>query len=337
MPYPVVDLHCDTIDRLVWQKLPAEFKTATGDDFYFPGDAESPETMRELARNHGHISLAGIGDTPWAQCFACYIPDELSPEQALRFYRFVQDFLAGELEKLPQVAEIRSGSEIRPAIERGGVTCIRTIENARLFAHDPALVDELAGTGVLMASLSWNAEGPLASGHDVEGADVTPVGLEVMRRMERAGMALDVSHLNDVCFDTVVRATERPFVASHSNSRTVCGHPRNLTDAQFAEIRDRGGIVGLNYCDDFLRYGGNPTFDDLSRHIDHMLELGGEDVLALGSDFDGCDTPAFIADAAAMPSFQKLLEGRFGEELTAKICYRNACDFFERWERESAR
>lgn len=337
MSYPVVDLHCDTIDRLAWQKLPAEFKMATGEDFYFPGDSESPSTIRDLARNHGHVSLEGIGGTPWAQCFACYVPDALTPEQSLRFLEFVQSYLSEQLAALPQVHEIRSGNEIRPVLEEGGVACIRTVENARLFAHDPALVEQLARSGVLMASLSWNAQGPLASGHDVEDADVTPIGLEVIRRMEQVGMVLDVSHLNDACFATVARVTERPFIASHSNSRAVCRHPRNLTDAQFAEICDRGGIVGLNYCCDFVRDDGAPTFDDFSRHIDHLLELGGEDVLALGSDFDGCDTPTFIADARTMPSFQRLLTDRFGEKLAKKICYENACAFFERWEQEGKR
>lgn len=143
MPYPVVDLHCDTIDRLVWQKLPAEFKTATGDDFYFPGDAESPETMRELTRNHGHISLAGIGDTPWAQCFACYIPDELTPEQARAFYRHVRAYLDGELARNDgRATEARRAQDIRPRLAPGRIVAVRTIENATLFAHDLSLIEE---------------------------------------------------------------------------------------------------------------------------------------------------------------------------------------------------
>ena len=149
-------------------------------------------------------------------------------------------------------------------------------------------------------------------------------------------MVLDVSHLNDRCFAEVERRASRPFVASHSNSRAVCGHPRNLTDAQFARIRDRGGIVGLNYCDIFLSDdapGRAPSFDDIARHIDHWLELDGEDVIALGSDFDGCDTPPCIATAAQMPGFQQQLEQRFGSEVTRKLCYANALAFFERWGR----
>ena len=155
-----------------------------------------------------------------------------------------------------------------------------------------------------------------------------------LAEMERVHMIVDVSHLNDRCFDEVAALTERPFVASHSNSRAVCSAPRNLTDSQFAEIRDRGGLVGLNFADIFLANGAptvRPTFDDVSRHIDHWLELDGENIIALGSDFDGCDTPDVVADAARIPAFQELLAQRFGEDLTRKLCAENALAFFERW------
>ena len=337
MPYPVFDLHCDTADRLAWQSLPAMLRQALGMGFYGPGDESDPTGITELARNHGMISLERIGDTPWAQCFACYIPDELSPNQALSFFQHVSAYLEREVEKNQQRAVLaRCAADIRPALESGAVVAIKTIENATLFAADPELVDTAAQAGVLMASLSWNAPGPLASGHDAEDRGITAAGLDVIRRMEEQRMVLDVSHLNDRCFDDVCRLSTRPFVASHSNCRSVCGHPRNLTDGQIAEIRDCGGLIGINYCIDFLRDDARthkPDFDDISRHIDHLLNLGCEDAIALGSDFDGCDTPGCIATASEMPRFQQQLDARFGAELTAKICAGNALGFFERWGR----
>lgn len=337
MTYPVFDLHCDTADRLAWQTLPTEFHKMLGTFTYAPGDDRDPEGITELLSNHGHISLENMGDVPWAQCFACFIPDELVPAQAVAFYRHVETYMTDQVEKnAGRIALARRSADIRPELEARRSVCVRTIENATLFAYDLGLVAQLAESGVLMASLSWNAPGPLASGHDAPERGLTDTGRSAIAEMERQRIILDVSHLNDRCFDEVAALAQRPFVASHSNSRSVCGHRRNLTDAQFCEIRDRGGVVGLNYADIFLRGdapGTAPTFDDISRHIDHWLELGGEETVALGSDFDGCDTPADIVTAADMPSFQKKMEARFGASITEKLTYGNALAFFERWGR----
>lgn len=333
MRHPVFDLHCDTADRLAWQTLPEDLRRACGTDFYGPGDGEDPEGCRELARSRCHVSLEAVGETPWAQCFACFIPDELSPEQAARFYRHVAAYLEAEIRKNASAVALVSGAdEIRPALRSGRMAAVRTIENARLFAADLGLVGRLAEQGVLMASLSWNAEGPLASGCDSH-AGLTQLGARALAEMERAGMVLDVSHLNDESLADALALATRPVVASHSNSRAVCAHPRNLTDRQFLEIRDRGGLVGLNLCCGFLREGAgadDATFDDVAAHVEHWLDLGGEGVIALGADFDGATVPAFLDGARTLPSLQALLARRFGDEVCARLCSGNALAFFER-------
>ena len=330
---PVFDLHCDTADRLAWQTLPADLRAACGRDFYGPGDEGDPAGCTELARNRCHLSLEAVGGAPWAQCLACFVPDELSPGQAARFCDHVLSHLEAQAKKNPGAVTLaRDGAEVRPALDAGRFVAVRTIENARMFAADLGLVEALASRGVLMASLSWNAAGPLASGHDGTGG-LTDLGRRALAEMERVGMALDVSHLNDEGFADVCRLARRPFAASHSNARAVCGHPRNLTDDQFRAIRDRGGVVGLNYCCGFVAEGGTPEgvgFDDVAAHVEHWLDLGGEDVVALGSDFDGCDVPAFLDGTRAMPGFQALLVEHFGETVARKLCAGNALAFFER-------
>lgn len=333
MAYPVFDLHCDTADCMAWPSLDPKFHRISGQTHYI---AELPEGADEagIASGPCALTLEKMGETPWAQCFACFVPDEFTPEDSIRFFRQVMAHLDEQIARnADSIVLARNAASIRPALASMGRVAIKTIENARMFAADPALVDAYAEEGVLMASLSWNAQGPLASGHDVEDAGLTRAGIEAVHRMERAHMILDVSHLNDTCFDDVVRIAKRPFVASHSNSRAVCGHPRNLTDAQFAEIRDRGGLVGLNYCPDFLIDEGAPTADDLCRHIEHWLDMGGEDVIALGSDFDGTDLPDCVSSAAMIPDLQNRFVERFGDQITEKLCAGNALNFFERWGR----
>lgn len=339
MSYPVFDLHCDTADRLAWQFLPDDIKQTCGMDFYGPGDADDPSACRDLASSHCHISLDKVGATPWAQCFACYVPDALSPEQATGFHEGVMSHLAHEVERnAGRVVAVASASQLRDVLENSGephVAAVHTIENARMFAADLGLVERYAADGLLMASISWNAAGPLASGHDTH-EHVSELGARAIAEMERNRVVLDVSHLNDECFDDVCRLSTRPFVASHSNSRAVCGHRRNLTDRQFAEIRERGGVVGLNYCDKFLSNevlegrAADVSFDEVAAHIEHWLDLGGEDVMALGGDLDGATVPSLLDGADKMPAFQGLLEHRFGSTITRKLCYANALAFFER-------
>ncbi len=339
MSYPVFDMHCDTADRLAWQFLPDDIKQTCGMDFYGPGDADDPSACRDLAGSHCHISLDKVGATPWAQCFACYVPDALSPEQATGFHEGVMSHLTHEVERnAGRVVAMASASQLRDVLENSGephVAAVHTIENARMFAADLDLVERYAADGLLMASISWNAAGPLASGHDTH-EHVSELGARAIAEMERNRVVLDVSHLNDECFDDVCRLSTRPFVASHSNSRAVCGHRRNLTDRQFAEIRERGGVVGLNYCDKFLsnevleEHTADVSFDEVAAHIEHWLDLGGEDVVALGGDLDGATVPSLLDGADKMPAFQGLLEHRFGSTITRKLCYANALAFFER-------
>lgn len=351
MSIGVFDLHCDTADRLAWGSLSDDLHAATGLNYYGPGDEDAPDEAAHLVHNHCHISLEKIGDVPWTQCMACFIPDSLNPEQALRFYTHVSSYLSHEIE-LARAAgfavvdgrNARSNADNECNVDScnaGGqtqncnLTIVRTIENARLFAHDLALVEKLSHEGVVMASLSWNAAGPLASGFEShEGLSL--LGKEALREMERCNMVVDVSHLNDEGFADVVAHSEKPFVASHSNARAICNHPRNLTDAQFAEIVARKGLVGLNFCSYFLEEGKRgvlaPTvsFDQMAAHIEHWLDRGGEDIVALGSDWDGCDTPDVVRDASCMKDFQALLMARFGENITRKLCFENAEAFFNR-------
>ena len=154
-----------------------------------------------------------------------------------------------------------------------------------------------------------------------------------MGELERRGIIVDASHLNDAGFKDVCATARRPFAASHSNARAVCGHPRNLADWQLRELADCGGIAGLNFCTQFLTDRlADPTRDDVLRHVDHVLETAGEDVLALGSDYDGCDVPSWLEPCDRIGALHELLACEFGRDIADKVFFRNARDFFERVE-----
>ena len=156
-----------------------------------------------------------------------------------------------------------------------------TVENGSLLGAGLEHVEELRRDGVKMLTLTWNGENALGSGHETDHG-LTPLGKEAVRALEEAGITVDVSHLNDAGFRDVLDVAQRPFAASHSNSRAICPHRRNLEDWQIREMVMRNCIIGLNYYTPFLRSDGKEAdFDDLYRHICRFLELGAENCLAL--------------------------------------------------------
>ncbi len=124
---------------------------------------------------------------------------------------------------------------------------------------------------------------------------LTEKGREFVEEMERIGMIVDVSHLSDAGFYDVLEIAKKPFVASHSNARSVCRSARNLSDDMIRKLSERGGCMGLNFCADFLKEVPAGTWnpgavEDVVRHAQYITNLGGIEVLGLGSDFDGIDT-----------------------------------------------
>ena len=107
--------------------------------------------------------------------------------------------------------------------------------------------------------------------------------------MNELGMMIDVSHLSDGGFWDVIRHSKKPMVASHSNARTLCDHPRNLTDEMIKALAEQGGVAGVNLYPYFLHKSGKATADDIANHVWHMYQVGGENVVAYGTDFDGFD------------------------------------------------
>jgi membrane dipeptidase len=261
---------------------------------------------------------------------AVFIPDELRGRAAADYFEEVYQYYRGQLkEHEALLREISQPSKLGDEIGSSKFTAMLTIEGGAVLAGDPAAVEVLAAKGVRMMTLTWNGANELCGGF-ASGGGFTAVGREAVRRMEACGMAVDVSHLSDEGFFELCGFAEKPFVASHSNARAICSHPRNLTDDMFREIVMRKGLVGLNYYDTFiLDGGGSVRVEELLRHIHRFLELGGEDIIAIGSDFDGAALPEYIRGNHKLGCLIDGLE-RSGvpEEVAEKILWKNAARFF---------
>jgi membrane dipeptidase len=322
------DLHCDTLSELRYAERDGKPKSFAKNDL-----------MLDLPRmKQGDYLL---------QCFACFInlgskddPLKIAMEEIDVFYRM--------LEKYDDLMQVRTPADIEALAKSGKIGAMLTVEEGGCCLGSLGVLRDLYRLGARMMTLTWNYKNELACPNDVPGdadnvwpckADttggVTERGIEFLHEMERMHMLVDVSHLSDAGFWDVLKNTTRPFVASHSNARALCGHVRNLTDEMIRAMGERGGLIGLNYCCSFLddtpdRTKVKSRVADMARHAKHIIELGGEDILALGSDFDGIGGDLELTGAQDMQKLpQGLAAAGFSERMIEKICYKNAMEFYK--------
>lgn len=303
----MMDLHCDTLTK--------------GEDLFHSLD--NPALMAALSKLPR--------GTEWAQFFAVFIPDEFRGEAAAEYFDRYYGSFTHQMELYAnRIAPCRSGAEIRAAFASGRHAAILTVEGGCVLKGELRRIALLRERGVRALTLVWNGENELGSGVSGEGG-LTEFGKACISELEKNGIFIDVSHLNDAGFEDVAERAERPFIATHSNARAIADHPRNLTDRQIRIIAERGGLIGLNYYVRFLRDDGAPcTMEDLLRHAEHILALGGEDVLALGSDYDGADLPECLDSVEkAFAIGDYLLSKNYSEALVERIMFRNAMNFFD--------
>lgn len=310
-PYAVVDLHCDTLTRI---KPPVQEYDSLDNAACYLQLSNLPEGVH------------------WAQCYACFLPERYRGEDAIAFYNHQTDRFYRQMKRFSgKVKACETAEEIEAAWAEGKTAAVYTIENGSALAGRLERIGSVRADGVRILSLTWNAENEIASGSDTDHG-LSAFGKEAVREMERTGIIVDVSHLNDTGFWELMEIAEKPFVATHSNARAVCSHKRNLTDDMIREMVRRGCLVGLNYYTAFLKDGGeNLTPDDFYAHISHFCELGGEKLLALGSDGDGCTMPSYLnTPEKTAQMYDYLLERGLDRGLVDGIWYRNAMDFLKK-------
>ncbi len=283
----------------------ARISSARGSD-----GSPSPTALRGvefLHRKNAQISLEKlIGGGCFLQCFALFTPPD-AKEPWRRAEKFISAFSAAKGE-----------------MGRAGIRGILTIENGGILEENLSRLEFLISAGIKMFGFTWNEENCLGFPCGERGG-LKPFGRRVAEELFSRGVFADVSHLSDegVSELSEIAASFRvPVVASHSLSREVWRHKRNLTDGQIRRIADSGGLVGVNFVREFL--GKRSIFE----HIAHIVDTGGEEVIALGTDFDGTENPLY-AGAEEMPRFFEDMErAGLSPRLTEKIAYGNISRLF---------
>lgn len=339
----IIDMHCDTISEIRHRRK------------------EKGEECG-LRENGMHIDALRLRESGYLlQCFALYVnlrgcggidaqgiprPDKAWAE-LLELYRVYREELERNADLLQSVS---CAAELEQCRQTGKVGALLTVEEGGVCGGSIERLEELCDMGVRMLTLTWNfpnelgypnidGQQPGFSYQSLFQADtehgLTDTGRAFVTRMEELGMLVDVSHLSDKGFWDVAQTGVKPFVASHSNARSVCPCVRNLTDEMIRLLAERGGVMGLNFCADFLKTvpEGTPnpgSLADVAAHAEHIFRVGGEDCIGLGSDFDGIDTNEALPGAQAMERLWEFLGQRgFTERQLDKIFYGNVLRVLE--------
>lgn len=272
----LIDMHCDTF----WLMM---------------RNQEAGLRKNDLCIDIEKMKAAGS----MAQFFASFIHmSEFKGENAVEdAYRYALAMLVHGKEELSKcsdsIAIARNYDELIANRDNGKISAVLTLEEGGILNGKMEYLEELYHQGIRLITLTWNHENcigfPNSREPELMKQGLKPFGMEVVECMNELGMMLDVSHLSDGGFWDVIEHSQRPIVATHSNARALCNHPRNLTDEMLKALAEKGGVAGVNFYPYFLREHGKATVQDIAEHLWYMYQVGGEDVVAFGTDFDGFD------------------------------------------------
>lgn len=307
----IIDMHCDTMMQL-WKD-----------------DCRKEEAVNLYDCDYSINIKKMIEGKSLAQCFALYLPWKKSGKLAYQILQEMHDVFLKELDlNADYIKQATTADEILKNDEAGFLSAVLTIEDGAFIEDKIERIDEVYDWGVRMIGIIWNHENTLAypNSKDAElhNLGLKPFGFECIERMKEKGIIVDVSHLNEGGFYDVARTLKGPFAASHSCSRVLCDHQRNLNDEQLKTLADCGGIVGINFCDEFLfEGGGRATFDRIIEHIKHIKNVAGIETIGWGSDFDGIDDNGELVDYTGFNPLVDALTNHFTDDEIDKINYKN--------------
>lgn len=318
----VADMHCDTILRI-----------------YDEGGS--------LLENNFNIDLRKMlaGDY-LLQNFAMFVNLGENDDPLIKAQRLI-DLYYCEIEKnIDLIKPVFSYQDIEDNEKAGLMSAMLTLEEGAVVNNDLAVLRNYYRLGVRMITLTWNHPNGIGYPNLVSTKEykdlyhindqdgLTDFGIEYVREMERLGIIIDVSHLGDAGFYDVLKYTTKPFVASHSNARSVCGVARNMSDEMIKLLAKRNGVMGINFCGDFLKEsktgGERSCIKDMVKHILYIKDLVGIDYVGLGSDFDGISQDLELKDASMMPMLKEALcEAGLSEEEIEKVFYKNVLRLYQ--------
>jgi len=306
--YGIIDMHCDTLTALIDQGA-------------------------DMTDGGHHLSLDKMEAGQYMmQCMAVFLRLDKG-DVYRRCVGYIDGFDRMMARHHDRIGQVRSAADLQALRAQGRLGAMLTIEEGGALEGRLDNLRYFYDRGVRMMTLTWNFENEIGYPNNMHQPPFTvdtvhglkPFGLQVVRKMNELGMIVDVSHLDDAGFYDVIATSSKPVVASHSDSRAICDVPRNMTDDMIKRLAANGGVMGLNYCADFVNADGSKSvIPGLAAHARHIAEVGGIDVLALGSDFDGIGDLDDLTGGDRVPALmQALTQAGFTAADLRKICHDN--------------
>jgi membrane dipeptidase len=301
--------------------------------FDFHADTLTEMESGTLQNNQNDIDLKRINQMSgnYVQVFAIWkdvISVKNKEEEFEQLYRKAIDLLTQEKASLELCLAF---GDMEKALQSGKAAAFLAIEDISLMG---SYVEKVRELGFRFAILTWNYENEYAYGAVAnQNRGLKPQGRELVHKLLQQNIILDISHLSDAGAEEIFEITDKPIIASHSNVRDICNQPRNLRREHIREIIARNGVIGMNLYRPFVGEGTVVTVQDLFRHMDAILTMGGEDALVLGEDFDGCQGlfPEHITGVESVPYIREQMEcAGFDRRLIDKVLFENGYQFIKR-------
>jgi membrane dipeptidase len=314
----VVDTHCDTLKCLM--PMFTLQRNSQWDD--------RSKIGMGVRSDLGHVDIPRLKEGGVdCQVFAVSSVRDRTRPYALRTAMEMIDIFYRECERHEDsITPVTTHGGIVKAAEEGKVAAMLSIEGADVVEGKIGILRVFHRLGVRMVGLVHSLRNEFADGvadNRTKGG-LSELGVQAVEELDHLGVLIDISHLSDAGFWDLMDVAKGPVMASHSNARVVCDHPRNMTDEMIEAMADRGGVMGMNFAPSFV-HPTQATVRGVVDHIDHIVDLVGPDHVGLGSDFDGIpSTPQGLEDVTKMPNITaELLERSYDEEDVRKILGEN--------------
>lgn len=311
----ICDCHCDTLTEL-YNKNASLYENEQHFDI-----------KRQIALGGG------------LQFCAIYVPTEVFRYQGgLRYTLCLLDKYNQEIKKLHEngidVLQVRTAEDAGNVLKHKAATLLAIEEGGAIDGSLEALRC-LYELGVCAMTLTWSNRNDIADGINEEatGSGLTLFGKKVVAEMNRLGMLVDVSHISTAGFWSVIETSTKPIIATHSNAKSLCSHPRNLNDEQIKALAQNGGLAGITFAGQFLEEDWrNACIESVYKHIDYMLNLiGNDDHIGFGSDFDGISHPPY--NIQGVQDYKPLIEylsKYYSDETINKITHQNVINLLQK-------